>query len=296
MMKRIDEFKVGLLVISGFILIFTANWLIKGVRIDKGGYVVYAAFESLGGLSQGADIRLADGLRIGTVQEIQISNQKPVLKLYIKKRYRLTTGARITIASTSIIGEKFVSVTAKPGGGPPLKSGMVIQGKTPLSLMDSLQQFGQLMKNLNKMVTGGSGKGLLDSLNQAVNDTGNIVNNMLRRSSGQLSASLESAKNAAGSADQLLRELHKTRKLADQLLLKMQPVADTLSQQLPGVLSKFDRLLGSLNNSLNRGQGLIPKLLNDKKLFYDMKFILENLKRFTFQLRKNPSSLIWKKR
>lgn len=294
-MKRRDEFKVGILVLSGFLLTFTANLLIKGIKITEGGYTVYASFKSLGGLSTGADIRLADGLRIGTVQEIQVSNQQPVLKMYIKQQYKLTTGARVAVASTSIIGEKFVSITARPDSGEPLKPGMLLSGETPLSLMDSLQQFGQLMQNLNALVSGGGGQGLLDSLNKAVNNTGSIVNRLLQNSAGQISATLGSAKSAALSAGLLLEELRTTRKLVDNLVKQLHPVAASLGNSLPGILTKLDTMLLQINRALGSGQGLIPQLLTDKKLVYDLKFILENLKRFTFQLRNNPSSLFWKK-
>ncbi|HEY1719889.1 MAG TPA: outer membrane lipid asymmetry maintenance protein MlaD [Magnetospirillaceae bacterium] len=94
------------LIVAAFFLVFAYS------QADLGavkGYVVKAAFQSVGGLSNGADVRI-NGIKVGTVidQVINPDNFDADVRLSVSPDIKLPDDSSATIDSSGLLGDKFV--------------------------------------------------------------------------------------------------------------------------------------------------------------------------------------------
>jgi phospholipid/cholesterol/gamma-HCH transport system substrate-binding protein len=109
------------LAVAVFFLVFAYS------QADLGtvqGYTVKAAFASVGGLSNGADVRI-NGIKVGTVldQTIDPASFDAMVRMSISPELHLPTDTVATVDSEGLLGDKFLKLipgTAKttiaPGG------------------------------------------------------------------------------------------------------------------------------------------------------------------------------------
>ena len=112
---------VVLVVAIGFLFYAIAN---TG-RAEFGGYTLHAAFDNIGGISPGADVRVA-GLKVGSVTGLQIDPKtyQAVATFTVQGDIKLSTDSSAAIATGGLLGGNFISLA--PGG----ESKMLVNGDT----------------------------------------------------------------------------------------------------------------------------------------------------------------------
>ncbi len=101
----------AVLVVAGFFVYFAANTAeIKAVT----GYEVSARFYKIGGLAKGSDVRIS-GIKVGTVTDSRLDTQTfdAVVTLSIRPDIKLPTDTQATIASSGLMGDKYIAL--QPG-------------------------------------------------------------------------------------------------------------------------------------------------------------------------------------
>ena len=98
---------VVLLVAAGFLVFAYSQADLGTVR----GYTVSAAFQSVGGLDDGADVRI-NGIKVGTVltQIIDPESFDAVVKMSISPTIHLPEDTVATIDSSGLLGDKFLKL------------------------------------------------------------------------------------------------------------------------------------------------------------------------------------------
>jgi phospholipid/cholesterol/gamma-HCH transport system substrate-binding protein len=96
------------LIVAAFFLVFA--WSQADLGTVK-GYGVKAAFQSVGGLANGADVQI-NGIKVGTVlgQAIDPASFNADVRLSIRPDIHLPADSVATIDSTGLLGDKFVKV------------------------------------------------------------------------------------------------------------------------------------------------------------------------------------------
>jgi len=109
------------LVVAAFFLYFAYS------QADLGtvqGYAVTAAFQSVGGLDNGADVRI-NGIKVGTVldQTIDPASFDAVVRMSISPKIHLPDDTVATVDSSGLLGDKYLKLipgnsakTIAPGG------------------------------------------------------------------------------------------------------------------------------------------------------------------------------------
>jgi phospholipid/cholesterol/gamma-HCH transport system substrate-binding protein len=109
------------LLVAAFFLVFAYS------QADLGtvhGYTVTAAFQSVGGLDDGADVRI-NGIKIGTVldQNIDPDDFDAVVRMSIMPNIHLPDDTVATVDSSGLLGDKYLKLipgrsakTIAPGG------------------------------------------------------------------------------------------------------------------------------------------------------------------------------------
>ena len=83
----------------------------KITRYEHYGYILYAKFNNIEGISVGSEVKIA-GIRVGTVEDIQLDKEtfQAIIKIDIKKELKIPTDSIISVSSSGILGGKFIDL------------------------------------------------------------------------------------------------------------------------------------------------------------------------------------------
>lgn len=114
-MKRyITESIVGIFVFLGIIAMAYLSITLGDIEVfGKRGYPVYAVFDSVSGLREGADVEIA-GVLVGRVERIRLDGPSALVEMRIDEGVRIPDDAIVSIRTRGLIGEKFIKIN--PGG------------------------------------------------------------------------------------------------------------------------------------------------------------------------------------
>jgi phospholipid/cholesterol/gamma-HCH transport system substrate-binding protein len=237
-----EEYKVGIFVSMGLVILATMIFLLGGDKIlFHTYYFLTAKFQNVDGLSKGSIVSLS-GINIGNIEEIRFSKDNQILEVILRVdmlyRDRITTGSTAKISTKGALGDKFIFIQPGTPGQEVLNNGATIPTIERGDFLDTLgdqaggvkdlfaiiQEMRKLLQNIN-----GNDRSLklMDSLNISAENL------------AKLTASLEKTSN----------ELQKG-----------------MSQD-----QNFKRTLSSLTNILEKvdqGRGTVGALINDPALYY----------------------------
>src|SRR5438309_3618118 len=138
------KFRVGLFVLVA-LAVFLATIYALGARarLFEARYVVYADFTEVGGLTEGATVRLA-GVQIGRVAGVHLPGEpggKVRVDLDITRRYadRIRKDSVARIETQGLLGDKVVEITVGTAATPALRAGEVLAARDPTD-------FGRVLK------------------------------------------------------------------------------------------------------------------------------------------------------
>ena len=127
-----------LLVAAGFLFYAVANTGRGGL----GGYSLHAAFDNVGGITSGADVRIA-GLKVGSVTKLAIDPKtyQAVATFTVQSDIKLSADSSATIATGGLLGGNFISLAT--GGDDKMLSdgGTITVTQSAVNLEDLLGKF-----------------------------------------------------------------------------------------------------------------------------------------------------------
>ncbi len=127
-----------LVVAAGFLFYAVANTGRGGL----GGYTLHAAFDNVGGISNGADVRIA-GLKVGSVTGLAIDpkSYQAVATFTVQSDIKLSADSSATIATGGLLGGNFVSLAT--GGDEKMlgNGGIITITQSAVNLEDLLGKF-----------------------------------------------------------------------------------------------------------------------------------------------------------
>lgn len=114
MKRHITELIVGIFVFLGIIAMAYLSITLGDIEVfGKRGYTIYAVFDSISGLREGADVEIA-GVLVGRVKRIRLDGPSALVEMRIDEGVRITDDAIASIRTRGLIGERFIKIA--PGG------------------------------------------------------------------------------------------------------------------------------------------------------------------------------------
>lgn len=142
MKKTLIETYVGIFVLLGLVCVgYLTIKLGKMELVGDNNYPVYARFQSVSGLKQGAHVEIA-GVKVGTIESISLDKDKnAIVKMKIEKGLILTDDVIASVKTAGIIGDKYIKIS--PGGSDTLlKPGeMITETESALDLEELLSKY-----------------------------------------------------------------------------------------------------------------------------------------------------------
>ena len=142
------EAKVGAFTVGGLMLLGGATAGLGNFHFGASDdYTLYAGFKQVVGLQEQSDVRLS-GVLVGKVTKIANDGTGVTVTMSVKPDVQIPKQSRVSIASSGVMGEKFINFQPKADNGEYLKNGDYLYGADEAG-MDSM--FEGLTKVLSKV-------------------------------------------------------------------------------------------------------------------------------------------------
>jgi len=284
------EQRIGAFFVVGIVLLFVAIELTLGLGLLRRRYPLYATFRDVQGLDSGADVRLA-GIKAGRVDGMQIEQGHVRVTLLINGGLVVKKDSLARLDFRALSGERFVSLTLGTPTAKPAEPGDTLEGETPASFSDVVDQLSGVAQNVNELVTSLNANSqrlltnLADLIEQNRSELDQIAENVasitgkLDRGTGTLglllndsslydraSAALGDVRQAVQDIGQVTHDLSEGRGTLGKLIREDGGLYEQVRETVDH-LNESARNAEEITASLRDGQGTIGKALTDDTLY-----------------------------
>ncbi|HRC87013.1 MAG TPA: MlaD family protein, partial [Thermoanaerobaculia bacterium] len=281
---KVGIFAAVVLAVVGFFILKIEDLRLfqpKGRRVD-------ALFDSVAGLDDKAAVRVA-GVRVGKVDGVKLEGRRARVTLLLEQPVALTEGSRAVIASTGLLGDKYVELVPGPSGGPELAADSVLEGETPVSLDQAIARFDKIGANIEQITGSLTGSGgpentisrLLSNLEQVSAE----VRDLIATNREAVSGTVRNFESASGT---LARELPR---LADRMESVLAEIGGLVADNKGNVAASLENIkhiteelqpaiadLKTISGRLAAGEGTIGKLLTSDEAHNQLVATLDTIK------------------
>src|SRR6266545_5141719 len=162
--RLVLQMRIGAFSLLGLVVFLAIIYLLGAqARYFERKYTLTAEFTEVGGLIEGATVRLA-GVQIGRVTRVELPPQpggKVRVTLTMARRFadRIRRNSEARIVTQGLLGDKLVEITVGLPDAPPLASGDTIATRDPFEMqemfaagVETLAQINRLAVTLRKTV------------------------------------------------------------------------------------------------------------------------------------------------
>ncbi len=275
--------KVGAFTVGGLMALSAATMSLGNFNFGADdNYTLYAGFRQVIGLEPQAAVRLA-GVPIGKVTSIGNDGGGVTVTMEIDKKAQIPQNSTVMVASSGVMGDKFVNITPNNNSNTYLKNGDYIYGVDEMG-MDSM--FEALNKVMDKVDT------LLVHMNSIVGDP-TVQKSLIEMSENMKNASehmnglMETvermAKNNEGNVNDMAMQLNSTLASMNRTMASVENMAANIdkfagdpqtAEELKNTLSNISATSKNIAHMAENMDGVI----GDKTTAEDMKATIHNAK------------------
>ena len=211
------QVRIGAFILSGLLVFFAIIYLLGAqARYFERKYDLVAEFNEVGGLIDGAPVRLA-GVQIGRVTAVVLPEQpggKVRVTLTIARRYaeRIRRDSEAHIATQGLLGDKIVEISLGSTAAPALQPGETVASREPFEMQQMFKAGVETMQTVKELAASlkgtaarvdriakevETGKGLVHALVYDEPESLNRLNAILARTQ-QILARAEQSDSAVG--------------------------------------------------------------------------------------------------
>jgi phospholipid/cholesterol/gamma-HCH transport system substrate-binding protein len=281
-----NEFKVGLMTLTFFVVLMVSILFVNNFRFGGGGRVYTATFNFLGDLKADAPVRYAGGIDVGRVKAIRILEGKAAVDMLItQSSLRLRKDSKVAIYSTSMLGSKYVQIEADLGIGEELKSGETIVGHDSNNLDKTFSQLGDVMEAFQRMMGDPVAKENFLKSFENMNKATDQILQLTIASRAKVERMVDELSRSSGDVTRIVASAQKVSKSLEDLTTALNK--KDIEQSVKNMNNTL-RIMNQLAKDIEAGKGAAGVLLKDEKVGKDLKTLVEELKA-------HPWRLLWKK-
>lgn len=287
------ELKVGAIILVSLVILFASLYWLQGYQMERNAQEYQVLFSDVGTLSPG-DRVLVLGVNMGKVDALRLTADGVLVDLLLYRDVELRADAKFVIKNLGVMGERFIAVN--PGSTEqPLDANGIIIGEAEVGLPELMGTVGQIVTEIRNMVR---------VLRQTVaSDTtlarfNNMVANMERLSQSlstfmtvndqRLNQTVTNFQQASG---ELSAMLSRNAEAVDSAVTRFNHAGTELS----GLVRSLDTLSASARNfaeQLNNGDGTLQLLMQDRRLYDDLRSTADNIDDLIADIKANPRKYI----
>ncbi|MDP2627583.1 MAG: MlaD family protein [Candidatus Rokubacteria bacterium] len=325
------QLRIGAFVVISLVVFLGIIYLLGAqARYFERKYDLVAEFTEVGGLIEGATVRLA-GVQIGRVTNVALAPQaggKVRVTLTIARRFsdRIRQSSEARIVTQGLLGDKLVEITMGMPDSRPLEPGGTLQSREPFEVgrifaegTDALSAINTLVRSLQASLDRLNTAGTLEDLDAAVKSTRRVTERLegLGRDGafGDVAAAARSARRITEQVEkgggwlhtlvyeepEALRRLNTLLGSAQEVLARTRTGDSAVGALLSPESGRSVRALLAAMDAFGRGaelagggQGLLSTLLFDpqyKPIVEDLQMVARNFRELSERLARGQGLL-----
>jgi len=296
-LKLSRELKTGIIVIGGILLFILGFSYLKSTPLFDNSKTLYAVYPNVGGLQSGTVVSI-NGFGVGKVNDVRFIDTQGnlVVTFTVSSEFQFSKNSRVELYDTGIIGGKGLQIMPVFDDGPNVQSGDTLATDTRPGLTELAQQkLTPLFKKFESAVSDA------DSVLLSINDVLDTKTRKdLRSAINGLSELMTTLNGSAVTLNSLLKNNEK--KLGSSLdnfevlTSNFAELSDSLNNAgLGRTLASLEATVTSLNtimSKLEKGDGTLGKLMNDKELYSNLNSASRELDLLLQDFRLNPKRYV----
>jgi phospholipid/cholesterol/gamma-HCH transport system substrate-binding protein len=291
--SRRTEIEVGLTVLVALgILLWGVTWL-KEFQIQRSVRVWHVVFPQTGGLGPSDEVQV-NGIKKGSVHAMRLTGDGVLVDLAIASDVTLTRDSRVTIRNIGLMGEKVIGVDLRSTGGAWTQQD-TIPGGYEKGIPEVMGDVALTIEAVTQLST------RLASLIEATDKHGDLTGTVknMRGASAELEATV---KETRATLKTTLANFSATAKTTKALTTDREAQLGKAIDSFASGAEKLDRLAGRLDSlravmhsvatKVDRGDGSLGRMVNDRKLYNDVTATVDSLRALIVDIKKNPRKYI----
>ena len=288
-MSRRTEIEVGLTVLVAVaVLLWGVTWL-KEFQIQRSVKIWHVMFPQTGGLGPSDEVQV-NGIKKGSVKAMSLMGDGVLVDLAIASDVTLTRDSRVTIRNLGLMGEKVIGVDLRSTGDAWAQEDTIPGGyeKGIPEVMGDVALTIESVTQLSARLAG-----LVEATDKHGDLSGTLKN--MRGASAELEATV---KETRASLKTTLADFSATAKTTRALTTDREAQLGKAIDDFASGAAKLDRLSGRLDSlravlqnvatKVDRGDGTLGSLVNDRRLYTDVSATVDSLKALIVDIKKNP--------
>ena len=287
------EFKVGIIILIGIIILAVSLYWLKDYELERNSHVVTVMFTDVGTLEVGDKVTVS-GVRAGKVSDMKLTEGGVIVELLLSTDVTLRRNAVIAIKNLGLMGERFISI--QPGKDSVLfDAGTTANGVYDTGLPEVMGLMGEMIVELRSLV--GSFKRSIGS-DSSLQKFNNTVNNL-----ESVSASLAEYMNRnEDRLDMTADNFYKASKSLNNMLSDNSEKVDSTMMRVDRMTVRLENFIGQLDSmsvtfrqfaqKLENPDGTLQLLVEDRRLYDDLRKTADNIDDLINDIRENPRKYI----
>jgi phospholipid/cholesterol/gamma-HCH transport system substrate-binding protein len=287
------EFKVGILILLGIIILGVSLYWLEGYKLARNSQLIRVKFDDVGTLAIGDKVTVS-GVHKGKVEDFDLMDDAVVVQLLISRDVRLKRDAVFTIRNTGVMGERFIAIS--PGSdSAPLDTAAIADGSYDSGIPEIMGLLGETITELRSLIS--SFRENVET--ESTMDKVNITLTNLSKVTTSLADYLD--RNEAR-LDQTTENFLEASKELRRVVAGNAGAIDSSAQRLDRITFGVERLVGqldtvvaatrSLADAIEVEEGTLQLLLEDRRLYDDLRQTADNLDDLINDIKENPRKYI----
>jgi len=315
-MKISKEFKVGLLVLLGILLLYTGVNFLKGNSIFEDDRKYFAVFDNSNGIAVSNEVQL-NGLKIGLVKKIEHHPQDPqkilVTFSIINDEILIPTQSQVGMISSDLLGTKALSIvlnTNAVSNATYIESGDTMMSFVEKDLAEQINEELLPLKRKTEQLIG-TVEGMIVSINsfwdtsaaytideslyefrEGISKFGNLANSL----SVMVNREMEVIDKVLNNVDTITGNLASKSSQINRTIDNISAISDTLATtNIKAVVAATRQTLEELNGVLamvNAGEGSLGALLHTDSLHRELIETNQSIQDLLNDMEANPAKYV----
>jgi len=287
------EFRVGLLIIAGIIILVGLLYWIQGYRFGQDYRPVRVIFGDVGSLSKGDPV-MVSGIRFGKVKDFTLTESGVLVTMSISNEVILKKDALFTVKNIGLMGERFISI--KPGvSDEPLDLSVPPIGAYDTGIPEVMGMMGEMITELRNLVFAIKGSIAsdenLDKLTNAISNFEDLSKSLADYMERNRNNFDKTAENFLAASRDLKRLVATGTDRVDSTLVRTEKISRDMETVVTN-LEQMSKAAKEFADNLNQGDGTIQMLVDDRRLYDDLRKTAANLDALINDIQENPRKYI----
>ena len=280
------EAKVGAFAVGGLMALSSAMYAVGDFNFgSEDDLTLYAGFKQVVGLKNQSSVQLS-GVPVGNVAEITNDGAGVTVKMNIKPEVKIPKNSAVTIASTGVMGEKFINILPSRDDGNYMQDGDYLYGTEEAdmntmfeSMNNVMAKVEELLQSVHEIVGDQTFQSSVVEMSKNMKDASENMNNLMSTLS-------RIAANNEGNVGQIMEQINATLASMTRSMENVEHMTNNIDQFAgnPQTVHELQATLKNISDTTKNVASMaenMNKFAGDPKVAEDLKATVSNAKSIT---------------